>query len=421
MKTTTVFFLATACISQAQTLVNFNGSNGANPLGSFIRGTDGNFYGTTYLGGTSSNCNGGGCGIVFEMTPDGSLTVLHSFDGLDGYQPFGLIQGADGNLYGTTGYGGVSACGEYCGYGTAFQITPAGAFTTLHIFAGNDGSQPFSPPTEGKDGNFYGTTFVGGDYGSGTVYKMSPSGTVTSLYSFCSSGKSCPGGANPSAALVRARNGKFYGTTNDGGLNGYGTIFEITADGEQATLHRFTLSDGSLPAGGLMQATNGLLYGTTVSGGANNYGTIFSITPGGRLTTMHSFVGTDGSQPQAVLLETSTGELFGAARSGGTQNEGTLFKVSSDGEVTVLNCFDGAEGANPSSLVQDPASGRIYTTTFSGGSNGYGTIYEWLSLVSNSAETASAGIESKELTGNPDPKFQTALGGRVTTLPAPGS
>ena len=170
-----------------------------------------------------------------------------------------------------------------------------------------------------------------------------------------------------------------------------------------------------------MQATNGLLYGTTVSGGANNYGTIFSITPGGRLTTMHSFVGTDGSQPQAVLLETSTGELFGAARSGGTQNEGTLFKVSSDGEVTVLNCFDGAEGANPSSLVQDPASGRIYTTTFSGGSNGYGTIYEWLSLVSNSAETASAGIESKELTGNPDPKFQTALGGRVTTLPAPGS
>ncbi len=374
MKIVRVFLLTAACLS-AQTLVSFNGGNGANPLGSFIRGADGNFYGTTYLGGTSTTCNGGACGTVFEMAPDGSLTVLHNFDGLDGYQPFGLIQASDGNLYGTTAYGGVSTCGEYCGYGTAFQITTAGTFTTLHIFGGNDGSQPFSPPTEGSDGNFYGTTFVGGDYNYGTVYKMSPSGAVTSLYSFCSSGKNCPGGANPSGGLVQAKNGKFYGTTNDGGLDGNGTIFEITSAGSLTTLHRFSGTDGSLPAGGLMQATNSLLYGTTVNGGAGNFGTIYSLAPGGVLSTIHSFAGTDGSQPQSVLLQTPDGDFYGAAWSGGTQNAGTIFTMTPDGTVTVLNCFDGAEGANPGSSVQDPTSGKIYTAAFSGGSNGYGAIY----------------------------------------------
>lgn len=156
-----VFCAATAIASPAQvltTLHNFAGrpTDGATPYGELVQATDGNFYGTTTEGGAGGDCYGGSCGTVFRITPSGTLTVLHSFDGSDGDGPAAeLVQGTDGNFYGTTGYGGAS------NDGTAFRITPSGALTTLYSFNGSDGSGPYGL-VQGSDGSFYGTTGGGG-------------------------------------------------------------------------------------------------------------------------------------------------------------------------------------------------------------------------------------------------------------------
>src|ERR1019366_8681017 len=204
-----MFCAAAVIASPAQTfttLVNFAGANGAHPQASLIQGTDGNFYGTTEAGGTSGNCSGG-CGTVFKITAGGTLTTLHSFDGTDGaYPSAGLVQATDGNFYGTTEGGGASGnCSGGCG--TVFKITPGGTLTTLYSFNSSDGDRPSAGLVQASDGNFYGTTYYGGTsnncggYACGTVFKISPGGTLTTLYSFCAQ-TGCPDGASPHAGLV---------------------------------------------------------------------------------------------------------------------------------------------------------------------------------------------------------------------------
>jgi len=264
--------------------------DGLSPEASLVQGTDGNFYGTTFGGGAS------GYGAAFRLTPNGRVTVLHSFSYSDGAYPLsGLLLGTDGSFYGTTFGGGSDVC--FVGCGTVFKIARNGAFTTLYAFGLSDGAKPHSGLAEGVDGYFYGTTAYGGAnescmvgsfVGCGTVFKITPAGKLTSLYNFAGGD-----GANPEAGLIQASDGNFYGTTDAGGANsfcnaggavGCGTVFKITPNGVLTTLHSFNGNDGANPLSALIQARDGRLYGTTFDGGLvgsgcgnNSCGTMFRI------------------------------------------------------------------------------------------------------------------------------------------------
>jgi uncharacterized repeat protein (TIGR03803 family) len=254
MKACGVFLLwaAAAVALPAQTftsLQSFDGTDGINPIAGLVQGTDGNFYGTVTTGGAN------GCGTVFKITTSGTLTTLHSFDSTDGYYPYGgLVQGTDGNFYGTTAFGGTNyTCylGEPCG--TIFKITPSGTLTTLHNFDGTDGARPYAGLLLGSDGDFYGTTYYGGigsANGAGTIFKITPSGTLTTLFKFSFVTKD---GAYPNGGLIQGTDGNFYGTTSAGGTVGVGTVFEITPNGKLTTLHSFSgyPTEGMMPQGAL--------------------------------------------------------------------------------------------------------------------------------------------------------------------------
>jgi uncharacterized repeat protein (TIGR03803 family) len=252
------------------TLHSFDGTDGSEPDAGLVRATNGYLYGNTVGGGTN------GYGTVFQITTSGTLKTLHSFDDTDGYEPrSGLVQATDGNLYGTTVYGGTN------GYGTVFQITTSGTLKTLHSFDGTDGSAPYAALVQGTNGYLYGTTEAGGTYGYGTVFQITTSGTLKTLHSFCATlvNGHCADGAYPYyTPLVQATNGYLYGTTEAGGPNGDGTVFQITTSGTLNTLHSFDGTDGSELYAGLVQDTNGEFYGTTSTGGTDNLGTVFSLS-----------------------------------------------------------------------------------------------------------------------------------------------
>ena len=335
-----------------------------------------------------------GCGTVFKITPGGTLTTLHSFDGTDGSFPkAGLVLASNGNFYGTTSNGGAStssSCpsafnGQNLGCGTVFEITPGGTLTTLHSFDGTDGSVPLDGLVQASNGNFYGTTYTGGassvcPNGCGTVFEITPSGTLTTLHSFDKTD-----GALPYAGLVQASNGNLYGTTDAGGVSiscpennvftelGCGTVFEITSSGTLTTLHNFGITDGSFPVDGLVQATDGNFYGTTSLGGSNcsggldpGCGTVFKITPAGTLTTLHSFDSTDGSQPFAGLVQATDGNFYGTTVAGGTNTGcGTIFEITPGGTLTTLVDL----GSGSTKGVCDPFGGLLQATN----GNFYGT------------------------------------------------
>jgi uncharacterized repeat protein (TIGR03803 family) len=226
-KTTCVLFLllvSTAIVSSAQTfttLFNFDGTDGALPTGNLLQGIDGNFYGTTYMGGSGTGCDFAydetGCGTVFRIFPTGRFTTLYSFcsqpncaDGAGA--PAGLIQATDGNLYGTTLEGGAN------GGGTVFKITADGTLTTLYDFCAQpnclDGQGPGAATlVQAANGNFYGTTEDGGAHSYGAVFEITPAGAETVVYNFCSQ-PNCTDGSPPGAALIQGSDGNFYGTTS---------------------------------------------------------------------------------------------------------------------------------------------------------------------------------------------------------------
>jgi uncharacterized repeat protein (TIGR03803 family) len=385
------------------TLFDFDGTNGANPnYVTLFQGTDGNLYGTTSVGGlpASSNCSGG-CGTVFKISTAGKLTVLHDFCTTasclagkveDGEFPeAGVIQGLDGNFYGTAS-GNSPSPGE----GLVFKITPAGTLTILYTFCAvittcADGASPTAPLVQGTDGNFYGTTTSGGtgfENSFGTVFKVTPTGAHTILYSFCSK-TNCTDGMNPEAGLVQASDGNFYGTTNQGGTNqaclgGCGTLFRITPAGKQTTLHNFcsaaNCADGANPIAGLIQATDGNLYGTTFQGGANGAGTIFKISLSGSFSVFYTF-GTEDGTAYAPLLQASDGNFYGTTNGGGETGQGMIFKITPAEKLTVLYSFDSVN-ANPVSGLMQDTNGKFYGTTYSGLTNvnclftgGCGTVY----------------------------------------------
>jgi uncharacterized repeat protein (TIGR03803 family) len=253
-----------------------NGSDGGNPSGALVQDPDGNLYGLAGSGGISNY------GTLFKVTPSGVETPLYTFQGAsDGASPGpGLVLGSDGNFYGTTASAGASSCGtsSYCG--TVFKVTPAGVETTLHEFAGGqDGNDSDSQLIQGRDGNFYGTTEGGGSGNWGTVFKITPDGVESVLYAF---DKGASGGL-PGTPLIQGSDGNFYGTTTVGGAYGLGTLFKITPSGVLTTLYSFqgnltglTPSNGIYP-GSLVVGSDGTFYGTTSGGGAIGAGTIFKF------------------------------------------------------------------------------------------------------------------------------------------------
>ena len=370
------FCALTAISSSAQTLTTlaaFDHSDGANPQSTLIQGIDGNIYGTTDQGVTGSD------GTVFKVTPGGTLTTLHNFTGRpsDGANPqAGLVQAIDGNFYGTTVSGGANDAG------TVYKITPTGTLTILHSFNTGDGANPRGALYQGRDGNLYGTTQNGG-LGGGTVFKITPSGTLTTIYKFCTR-SGCADGFLSYGGVLQATDGNFYGLTNQGGAHSGGTVFKLTPSGTLTTLYSFCsqpqCADGANPFGVLLQAVDGNFYGTTGEGG-QGVGTVFKLTPSGTLTTLHVFTGgADGYAPEDGVVQATDGNLYGTTNLGGANLGGTVFKVSPNGTFSTVynfcsqtNCADGRSSF--AGLLQ-AADGNFYGTTYNGGANGYGTAFK---------------------------------------------
>lgn len=249
------------------TLASFTGTNGANPQVALAMGPDGAFYGTTEEGGSSND------GTVFQVTTNGMLTPLVSFTNTNGANPYaGLTLGPDGNFYGTTVEGDSNEDG------TVFRVTTNGTLTTLISFANTNGAYPQAALTLGPNGNFYGTTKVGGNSDDGTVFQVTTNGLLTTLVSFAYTN-----GANPQAALTLGPDGNFYGTTEYGGSSGEGTVFRVTTNGLLTTLVSFTgnlgiYPNGANPQAGLVLGRNGNFYGTTADGAITGYGTVFCLS-----------------------------------------------------------------------------------------------------------------------------------------------
>jgi uncharacterized repeat protein (TIGR03803 family) len=385
----------------AETLYSFGGTStdAMGPAGVLIQGSDGNFYGTTFTGGLPTCSHGAatsdpfyiGCGTVFKITPTGEETVLHLFAAApaDGANPEVLIQGSDGNFYGTTVSGGAHNAG------TVFELTPEGVETILYSFAGGSDGAGAQGLVQGTDGNFYGTTAGGGVNNSGAVFRLTPGGVETILYSFSGMSYAGPDGAKPIGQLVQGSDGNFYGVTELGGLPSpvvhntttCGTVFKVTPEGIETILHRFSGPDGQYPEAGLIQGSDGNFYGTT-SGGNTTFGTVFRVTPEGAETTLYTFnpvVDSDGSFPEAGLTQGSDGNFYGTTSGGGMNQGGTMFQLTPAGVVTVLysfpntsGTFEGTQlpGPEPDTNLVQGSDGNFYGGTDQNGAYNRGYFFK---------------------------------------------
>jgi uncharacterized repeat protein (TIGR03803 family) len=340
-------------------------TDGEYPYADLVFDQKGNLYGTTWSGGTHKNtrtCRSG-CGVVFEVTPEGKEIVLYNFCAqsgcTDGANPsVGVVFDQKGNLYGTTILGGAYN-NRFCykGCGVVFKLSPDGRETVLYRFCAHnnclDGASPNGVAFDQK-GNLYGTTILGGVHevcalgtvGCGVVFKLTPKGKETVLYSFCAlGGENCGDGQFPNVGLVFDQKGNLYGTTEFGGVSGSGTVFKLTPTGQETVLHSFcsqnNCTDGAAPLRGPIIDQKGTLYGTAYFGGAyyghcddggSACGVVFRITPKGKETVLYSFCPlidcTDGADPQAKLVFDQKGNLYGTTQYGGAHNNGAVFKLT---------------------------------------------------------------------------------------------
>ena len=377
-----LFCAALTLASTAQTvtsLLSFDGTNGATPeYGALVQGFDGRFYGTASSGGSNSG------GTVFKVTPQGALTTLYNFCALancaDGKAPYGGVAlGIDGNFYGTTSLGGVN------GYGTVFKITPSGVFTVLHSFDETDGKTSTSQLVQGTDGEFYGTTEYGGrgdacgTNGCGTIFKITPGGEFFYLDTLT---KSAQGPAFPTQGLIQGIDGDFYGTTlgGGGGCSGFGcgSFYKVTSGGVITVL---AIDYGyKAPFDAPIQATNGNFYFTT--SGREGPGNVLEVTPGGHVTALQYFGGSNGFQPIGGLVQATDGNLYGTTAGNAQCNGlggyycGSTFEITLDGTLTQLHSFQKTDGSAPLSALLQATDGNFYGMTSTGGSSNDGTIFE---------------------------------------------
>jgi uncharacterized repeat protein (TIGR03803 family) len=289
------------------------GSDGTNPTGGLTLATDGNFYGTASAGGASNN------GVLFMLSPNSVYTVLHEFaGGTDGAIPdTPPIEASDGNLYGTTlGIGGAS---------TVYKFTIGGSLSTIYTFSQTSGEYA-GALVQGTDGNLYGTAELGGTGTCGTLFKLTTAGSLLWSYSFpCGLGGFLP------FSLLQANDGNFYGTTLGGGVGiGCGTVFKLNQQDHVSLLYAFkNVPDGCEPFG-LVQGTDGNLYGTTFDGGkgsSGGNGTVFQLTVSGTHTILYDF-GANGKSITAAPMQDTNGNFYGTTESGGKFNNGTVYRLN---------------------------------------------------------------------------------------------
>jgi uncharacterized repeat protein (TIGR03803 family) len=379
-----------------QRLFVFDKTDGAFP-GGIVQGIDGNFYGVAPTGRTNNNdavCGQNvGCGVVFKVSAASGLTSIYNFcaqaNCTDGAEPSSaLALGADG-LYGVTAAGGsTNVC--FTGCGTIFRLTTSGKLTTLYTFCTQTGCPDGRDPSSivlGIDGNFYGTTYLGGGSanctnGCGTVFQLAPAGKLSTLYSFCSQAN-CADGSHPNP-LIQANDGNLYGTTQGNGSNNGGTVFKLTTGRVLANLYAFcaqpSCADGAGPMAGLMQASNGDFYGTTAFGGSESEGTVFEITTSGDLTTIYTFCMQtncpSGGDPEASLIQATDGNLYSTAVAGAGDcaievDCGTIFGMTTKGQFKTIYTFCTSDitcndAREPGGLVQG-TDGNFYGITAIGG------------------------------------------------------
>ncbi len=357
-------------------LGSFSGTNGVRPC-SVAQYPDGNFYGVTTYGGDYFDPITllGGDGTIFKMTSNGTLTTLYYFNSTNGKGsvPTGsLVLGNDGNLYGVTEYtGSVFPYGpnDHTGFGTVFQITTNGVLTTLHTFDGTNGSVPMGGLTLAGDGSFYGVTFFGGNgfqsdnfSGNGTIFKITTNGTFTTLFYFNGTN-----GLQPVGGLNVGSDGNFYGTTSYGGsdyagasFSGSGTVFKLTTDGALTSFSPFSITNGAQPRGRLSQGQDGNFYGATIQNGNTNlnggygYGTIFAITPQGTFTKLADMDGTNGVSPIADMILSRDGNLYGTMSDAHFRylvNGGTFFRLAFSPGITSIATTNGGVTLSWTSLT----------------------------------------------------------------------
>lgn len=355
-----------------------------------VRDSAGNLYGSSVRGGLS------GGGTVFQVTPTGVHNVLYNFTGgADGGEPYkGVTLDAHGNLYGTAVTGGGGSCEGGCG--VVFELTNSGGVwtqTVIHAFTGSDGSGPGSPVAIDGQGNVYGTTPTGGAFGIGVVYRLSPNGTggwnFHVIHTFTDG---ADGGGGSAGQLLIAGPGHLYGTCTVGGVNGFGTVYEmalVQGKWQFRTLYAFKDSpDGGMPYGGVVFDKQGNLYGTTYYAGTNDNGTVYKLTHSNGTwieSVLYRFKGgTDGSQPISGLVADAAGNFYGTTSAGGSGSCdcGTIFKMtrSTTGSWTekVVYSFPGQpDGKNAyNGMVRDSA-GNFFGATVHGGTSDDGAIYEF--------------------------------------------
>lgn len=391
------------------------GSDGEAPQTPLVPDGSGGFYGTTYGGGS-------GFGLVYRFSPVGwTYSVLYAFaskDGVstDGYSPKALLRGSDGKLYGALSVSGTSTYGN----GLIYSLSTSGVFSPLYVFSGgSDGAQPFGL-IQANDGLLYGVTFGGGVDGEGTVFKLSTGGAYSAIYQFKRSTDITDDGANPSAGVIQGSDGLLYGTTVYGAA-GSGDVFKLTTAGSFTRLYAFTnqTNDGNYPASPLLKASDGNYYGTTQQGGANGYGAVYRLTPAGVYTTIYSFStsGTDGVYPAGPLAQGSDGLLYGATQYGGTSGNGTIYKLKTDGTgfVTLRSLNGTIDGRYPNSGLIRASNGSFYGVTQDGqsadGSTGYcGVVFR---ITAAGAFTALKGFACNSADGSAPNALMQASDGNL--------
>jgi len=347
-------------------------NDGQWPFASVIEGSDGFLYGTTGEGGDF------GRGTVFHLDKTGgNFALLKSFDGTNGAYPEAkLLEASDGLLYGTTSGGGPGTND----YGAVFRLNKNGSgFQLLKAFSGTNGANPEGGLLEAADGGLYGVTLYGGSSNVGTLFRLEKDGSAfTVLKHFYRYASSSTNGYSPYGQLVEGTNGFLYGTTSAGGRNLGGTIYRINTDGSGfATLRELASSTGSSPLNGLALASDGLLYGTTFDGGTNNGGVVFRIDQNGSNYMTLTNV-TSGQCPVAAVLETSEGELLGTTQLGGASGDGTIFKLQKNGTAfTVVRNFSstGDDGESSYASLTLGSDGQFYGTTRLGSQFGAGAVF----------------------------------------------